>query len=75
MEKFFVPCYIPPYSCRFNSVEGMWNVMKHNIRNGLMHARENLDYDQWRQLITRSWDAIPVDVADRMVESNRGYLQ
>ena len=67
---------MPPYSCRFNSIEHVWGLLKQMFRRRMEQAVLNISNQaELRAFIVNMIDTIPQQTLDNFTVANRKYLK
>ena len=79
MEEDFRPIRYPKYSCRFNSIESLFGLVKNkfrkiNLEMNLNHVGRGPDVGDLRLRVDLALQIVTQDLADRMLVANRKYI-
>lgn len=73
-SRYIFPISWPPFSPDLNPIEMVWNWMKDWIQDKYPEDKE-LSYDQLRQSVRASWDAIPEGFFEDLIQSVQARCQ
>jgi transposase len=72
-ENYFRLLWLPPYSCRFNSIETLWANIKYLYSKQIPLPPE-LTQAELRTLILRLANSVKTNTIRNLVDANRAYL-
>ena len=76
LDHNFNVMFMPPYSCRFNSIEHVWGLLKQMFRRRMEQAVLNISNQaELRAFIVNMIDTIPQQTLDNFTVANRKYLK
>lgn len=73
-SRHVFPIYWPPFSPDLNPIEMAWNWMKDWVQNQFPDDKD-LSYDQLRQAVRASWDVIPEEYFEELIQSMQAHCQ
>ena len=77
LDRHFINCSIPTYSCQFNSIENLFGIIKRQYRARVTQLSGRRDYhvNQCRMLVRDICQGLPEDMIQNTLTVNRHYIR